>query len=364
MARGFCGSRRRERQRKENAMASSTATVTLNFSATVPANQASDDAEWLSGLGLVGTDSLTNAYTLAGDGSDELDDDTDSTNGSGGLMQTTDANGDLLVNDGTYTITESGSDDGSIKVTNNETGKSELELWGDPHLSNNAGQVVGSAMDKNMEITLSDGTVISAQPTTEGPDGTSHIESDTVTTASGLSDTFTAKQGSGQGFQNGVSASGVQYNPAAFDSNPDGSVNVYATSEGDLFAENNDTGVMTQLNGSTPTDFDTATDITGSMNSNAIDPTGTGTLQYLLAELQAQQTQEENQLQTLLTNMGLGNIGLGNTGLGCPSSGGTNSNEVIGLQDIMDLFDNSASSSSQFLNCLAQLSREPSTIGA
>jgi hypothetical protein len=329
-------------------MATTNATnmTTLNYSIAVPTDQASTYASLFDQEGLMGSDSLTNAYELAGGGSDESDENSQSTNSSGGLSQKTLANGDIVIDDGTYSIEEGSSDDGSIKVTNDATGAVDLKYWGDPHLSNADGQTVGSAMGKNMDITLSDGTEIDVTPTAEAADGTSHIMSNTVTTKSGLSDTVTANQGSGQGFENGVSASGVGYNPNASDSDPSDAVNVYATSDGDLFAENNDTGAMTQLNSASPTNFDTATDVTGTVNASSDSGSSEiSQLEALIQQLEAQQTQQQNELQSLLEGMSSGGS----------SFDGIGNSETTGLQSIEGLFDSGTSDSSQELALLAQM---------
>jgi hypothetical protein len=117
------------------------------------------------------------------------------------------------VNTGEYTITGSTNDDGSLTITNNQTGQT-TEVWGDPHIKVN-GQDTADFQKDDLNIQLQDGTVIHIQPTATNSDGKSHIAQVSITKG----DQAVTMGGSNtDGFVGGVTTSGVMNNDASFQS--------------------------------------------------------------------------------------------------------------------------------------------------
>ena len=82
------------------------------------------------------------------------------------------------INTGRYTISGSNRDDGSLTITDNQTGKT-VEVWGDPHIKVN-GQNVADFQKDGLTIQLQDGTQVHIQPTALS-NGVSHINQVSVT---------------------------------------------------------------------------------------------------------------------------------------------------------------------------------------
>ena len=117
------------------------------------------------------------------------------------------------VNTGEYTITAGTNDDGSLTITNNQTGQS-TEVWGDPHIKVN-GQDTAEFQKDDLNIQLQDGTVIHIDPTATNSNGVAHIAQVSITKG----DQAVTMGGTGtNGFEDGVTTSGVMNNDASFQS--------------------------------------------------------------------------------------------------------------------------------------------------
>jgi hypothetical protein len=139
-----------------------------------------------------------------GDGSSGVGDPSSAgQNGSSNLS----VNGNS-VNTGMYTISGGSKDDGSLTITNNQTGQS-TEVWGDPHVKVN-GQDVADFQKGNLNIQLQDGTTVHIQPGAL-QNGVAHIDQVSITNANGQAVTMGGNDGT---FQDGVTTSGVQQNGA------------------------------------------------------------------------------------------------------------------------------------------------------
>jgi hypothetical protein len=82
------------------------------------------------------------------------------------------------IDTGRYLISGSTGDDGSLTITDKQTGKT-VEAWGDPHLKVN-GQNVADFQKDGLNIQLQDGTVVHIQPTALS-NGVAHINQVSVT---------------------------------------------------------------------------------------------------------------------------------------------------------------------------------------
>ena len=114
------------------------------------------------------------------------------------------------MNTGEYTITAGTGDDGSLTVTNNQTGQS-VEVWGDPHIKVN-GKDTADFQKDDLNIQLQDGTVIHIQPTATNSDGKAHIAQVSITKG----DQAVTIGGTGpNGFEGGVTTSDVMNGDAS-----------------------------------------------------------------------------------------------------------------------------------------------------
>jgi len=84
------------------------------------------------------------------------------------------------IDAGRYSIAASKNDDGSLTVTDKQTGKS-FEVFGDPHIKVD-GKDTADFQKDNLNIQLQDGTVIHMQPD-EAKNGVSHLDQVSVTRA-------------------------------------------------------------------------------------------------------------------------------------------------------------------------------------
>lgn len=161
------------------------------------------------------------------------------------------------VNTGEYTITAGTNDDGSLTITNNQTGQS-TEVWGDPHIKVN-GQDTADFQKDDLNIQLQDGTVIHIDPTATNSDGVSHIAQVSITKG----DQAVTMGGTGtNGFEDGVTTSGVMNNDASFQSglyNTPTATDVTLGADGNLYYNNADGSMgaeITAQSGGGETDLD------------------------------------------------------------------------------------------------------------
>jgi hypothetical protein len=149
------------------------------------------------------------------------------------------------VNTGEYTITGSTKDDGSLTITNNQTGQS-TEVWGDPHLKVN-GQTIADFQKDDLNIQLQDGTVIHIDPTATDSDGVSHIGQVSITNG----DQSVTMGGTGSnGFQQGVTTSGVN-DDASFQSalyNTPSATDITLGADGNLYYNNANGSMGAEIN--------------------------------------------------------------------------------------------------------------------
>ena len=163
------------------------------------------------------------------------------------------------VNTGEYTITASTNDDGSLTITNNQTGQT-TEVWGDPHIKVN-GQDTADFQKDDLNIQLQDGTVIHIQPTATNSNGVAHIGQVSITKG----DQAVTMGGTGSnGFEDGVNTSGVMNGDAAYQSglyNTPTATDITLGADGNLYY-NNANGSMgaeiTAPSGGGETDLDGA----------------------------------------------------------------------------------------------------------
>jgi phosphoheptose isomerase len=146
------------------------------------------------------------------------------------------------VNTGEYTITASTKDDGSLTITNNQTGQS-TEVWGDPHIKVN-GQDTADFQTGPLNIQLQDGTVVHIDPTAL-QNGVAHIGQVSITKG----DQSVEMGGSGpNGFAGGVSTSKLQTGDAGYQSalyNAPNATDITLGADGNLYY-NNANGSMGQ----------------------------------------------------------------------------------------------------------------------
>jgi hypothetical protein len=140
------------------------------------------------------------------------------------------------VNTGEYTITASTSDDGSLTITNNQTGQS-TEVWGDPHIKVN-GQDTADFQNDPLNIQLQDGTVVHIDPTAVNSSGVSHIGQVSITNGN----QSVTMGGSGpNGFSGGVTTSGVMNGEASYQNglfNSPNATDITLGTDGNLYYNN------------------------------------------------------------------------------------------------------------------------------
>ena len=163
------------------------------------------------------------------------------------------------VNTGEYTITAGKNADGSLTITNNQTGQS-VEIWGDPHIKVN-GKDTADFQKDDLNIQLQDGTVIHIHPTALNSKGKSHIEQVSITKG----DQAVTMGGTGpNGFAGGVTTSQVMNGDAALQTglyNTPTATDITLGADGNLYY-NNANGSMgaeiTPPSGGGETDLDGA----------------------------------------------------------------------------------------------------------
>ena len=163
------------------------------------------------------------------------------------------------VNTGEYTISGSTNDDGSLTITNNQTGQS-TEVWGDPHVKVN-GQDTAEFQKGPLNIQLQDGTTVHIDPTAQNSSGVSHIGQVSITQGN---QTVTMGGDSSKGFEGSVSTSGVMNGIAGYQSglyNSPNATDITLGADGNLYY-NNANGSMgseiTAKSGGGETDLDGA----------------------------------------------------------------------------------------------------------
>lgn len=144
------------------------------------------------------------------------------------------------VNTGMYTISAGTTDDGSLTITNNQTGAS-TEVWGDPHVKVN-GQDTADFQKGPLNIQLQDGTQVHIDPTAL-TNGVAHIGQVSITKGN----QSVEMGGTGtNGFEQGVNTSAVQSGNAglqrAMYNTPD-ATDITLGADGNLY-QNNANGSM------------------------------------------------------------------------------------------------------------------------
>lgn len=208
------------------------------------------------------------------------------------------------VNTGEYTITAGTNDDGSLTITNNQTGQS-VEVWGDPHIKVN-GQDTADFQKDDLNIQLQDGTVIHIQPTATNSDGKSHIAQVSITKG----DQAVTMGGSGpNGFEGGVTTSAVMNGDASIQTglyNTPTATDITLGADGNLYY-NNANGSMgaeiTAPSGGGETDLDGAGGglIGGDPATTAADPTASSTgMQQTMQQLLGLLAQNQDSFYSIM----------------------------------------------------------------
>jgi hypothetical protein len=175
------------------------------------------------------------------------------------------------VNTGEYTITAGTGDDGSLTITNNQTGQS-TEVWGDPHIKVN-GQDTADFQKDDLNIQLQDGTVIHIQPTATNSSGVAHIAQVSITQGD---QTVTMGGTGANGFADGVDTSGVM-NDASFQTglyNTPTATDITLGADGNLYYNNANGSMGAEI---TPASGGGETDLDGAGGGLVGDPTTTST---------------------------------------------------------------------------------------
>jgi phosphoheptose isomerase len=139
------------------------------------------------------------------------------------------------VNTGEYTITASTKDNGSLTITNNQTGQS-TEIWGDPHIKVN-GQDTAEFQNGPLNIQLQDGTVVHIDPTAL-QNGVAHIGQVSITKGN---QAVTMGGSGAQGFADSVSTSKVMNGEAGYQSglyNTPNATDITLGADGNLYYNN------------------------------------------------------------------------------------------------------------------------------
>ncbi len=214
------------------------------------------------------------------------------------------------VNTGEYTITASTSDDGSLTITNNQTGQS-TEVWGDPHIKVN-GQDTADFQKDPLNIQLQDGTVIHIDPTPVNSNGVSHIGQVSITKG----DDAVTMGGTGpNGFSGGVMTSGVLAGDAAYQSglyNAPNATDITLGADGNLYY-NNANGSMgqeitAQSNGS-ETDLDGAGGgLVGGPVASGATGVSSGGMQQTIDQLLGLLAQNQNSFYSIMMQQTLSNM--------------------------------------------------------
>ena len=157
-----------------------------------------------------------------------------STGQVGGTTPSLSVNGNS-INTGMYTIAGSTNDDGSLTITNNQTGQ-QTEVWGDPHVKVN-GQDTAEFQKGPLNIQLQDGTTVHIDPTAL-TNGVAHIGQVSVTNGN---QTVTMGGVGQNGFQGGVNTSQVMNGISNYSSglyNAPNATDITLGSDGNLYYNN------------------------------------------------------------------------------------------------------------------------------
>jgi hypothetical protein len=212
------------------------------------------------------------------------------------------------VNTGLYTITGSTKDDGSLTITNNQTGQS-TEVWGDPHVNVN-GQTIADFQKDPMNIQLQDGTVVHIDPTSLTSNGVSHIGQVSITKGD---DSVTMGGVGANGFEGGVNTSQMMTGVSGLQTslyNSPNAIDLTLGADGNLYHNNanGSMGAEVQATNGGQTDLDGSgggmVDGSGGSASGA----SSSNLQALMNQLMSLVSQNEdsfsaNLMQTLLQQM-------------------------------------------------------------
>ena len=214
------------------------------------------------------------------------------------------------VNTGEYTITAGTNDDGSLTITNNQTGQS-TEVWGDPHIKVN-GQDTADFQNDPLNIQLQDGTTVHIDPTAL-QNGVSHIGQVSITKG----DQSVTMGGQGKdGFAGGVTTSGVQSGIAAYQGalyNSPGATDITLGADGNLY-HNNANGSMgaeiTARPGGGETDLDGAGGgLVGATASNGVgSPASGSSMQQTMTQLLGMLSQNQDSFYSILMQQQLSSM--------------------------------------------------------
>jgi hypothetical protein len=278
---------------------SSVTGSTTNLTFTVPTSEASGYESLLTGMGLI-------PYPDSSSDEDPEDDFLGGSDSTPTLTESTNSSGDVVVNDGTYTITTGSENGGSAEITNDATGAVVASASGDPHVYDGTGKEVANIQNSDFDIDLPDGTDVELDPTAT-TNGVAHLGAETISNGNDQVQ-INSQVGSGQGFENGVSTTGVSFVPdaAAYAQYDNASgVNLFPLN-GDLYVSNDDTGALTALTATngTPVDLDTDQQATGASSSSG-DQTLMQQLEQLLNTIiTTEQQQQQQELSQLLSSLG------------------------------------------------------------
>ena len=220
--------------------------------------------------GVGGTGGVTGSPTLASPGGGT----TGSTAPNSGSGDTTGSDPSLSingnsVNTGVYTISGSTNDDGSLTITNNQTGQT-TEVWGDPHIKVN-GQDTADFQKDGLNIALQDGTTVHIDPTSLNSNGVAHIGQVSITKG----DQAVTMGGTGgpNGFEGGVQTSGVMNNDAATQNamyNSPTATNITLGADGNLYYDNANGSMGAEITATSGKE----TDLDGSESGSSATATG------------------------------------------------------------------------------------------
>jgi hypothetical protein len=224
-----------------------------------------------------------------------------STGQSGGYTPSLSVNGNS-VNTGMYTIAGSTNDDGSLTITNNQTGQ-QTEVWGDPHVKVN-GQDTAEFQKGPLNIQLQDGTTVHIDPT-QLKNGVAHIGQVSITNGN---QTVTMGGQGQNGFEGGVNTSQVMNGVSNYSSglyNSPNATDITLGADGNLYY-NNANGSMgdeiTAQPGGGETNLD---DHGGGLSGSSNNDQMLQTVQQLLETLMASGNQsfQSYMMQTTLQQM-------------------------------------------------------------
>ena len=203
------------------------------------------------------------------------------------------------VNTGMYTISGSTNDDGSLTITNNQTGQS-TEVWGDPHVKVN-GQDTADFQKDGLNITLQDGTTVHIDPTAVNSNGVAHIGQVSIT--KGDQAVVMGGTGGANGFEGGVQTSGVMNGEAAAQNamyNSPTASNVTLGADGNLYYDNanGSMGAEITATGGKETDLDGSSAAASATASGGTG--GAADTQQLINQLMASMSTNSSSLYSMM----------------------------------------------------------------